>query len=74
MVRMVVVTFKEAVIVINIGIFDLRASASAAFGTGGWVAYCMETYLIVALIYWAFITALGRLGAYSMAWLRQGEH
>lgn len=63
-INMVVVTFKETAVVIIIGFFDLLASASAAFGTGEWVAYYMETYLFVAFIYWAFITSLGRYGEY----------
>ncbi|MYH59003.1 MAG: hypothetical protein F4145_13645 [Boseongicola sp. SB0675_bin_26] len=28
------------------------------------VAYYMETYIFVALIYWAFITSLGRYGEF----------
>ena len=63
-INMVVVTFKETAVVIIIGFFDLLASASAAFGTGDWVAYYMETYLFIAFIYWAFITSLGRYGEY----------
>ena len=50
-INMIVVTFKETAVVIIIGFFDLLASASAAFGTGEWVAYYMETYLFVAFIY-----------------------
>ncbi len=73
-INMVVVTFKETAVVIIIGFFDLLASASAAFGTGEWVAYYMETYLFVAFIYWAFITSLGRYGEYLKDRLRQEEH
>ena len=73
-INMVVVTFKETAVVIIIGFFDLLASASAAFGTGDWVAYYMETYLFVAFIYWAFITSLGRYGEYLKDRLRQEGH
>lgn len=73
-INMVVVTFKETAVVIIIGFFDLLASASAAFGTGEWVAYYMETYLFVAFIYWAFITSLSRYGEYLKDTLRQEEH
>ena len=73
-INMVVVTFKETAVVIIIGFFDLLASASAAFGTGEWVAYYMETYLFVAFIYWAFITSLGRYGEYLKDRMRQEEH
>lgn len=73
-INMVVVTFKETAVVIIIGFFDLLASASAAFGTGEWVAYYMETYLFVAFIYWAFITSLSRYGEYLKDRMRQDEH
>ena len=73
-INMVVVTFKETAVVIIIGFFDLLASASAAFGTGDWVAYYMETYLFIAFIYWAFITSLGRYGEYLRDRTRQASH
>lgn len=66
-INMVVVTFKETAVVIIIGFFDLLASASAAYGTGEWVPYYMETYAFVTFIYWAFITSLGRYGEYLQA-------
>ena len=56
------------------GLFDLLASAQAAFGTGDWVAYYMETYIFVALIYWAFISSLGRYGEYLKDRMSQEEH
>lgn len=73
-INMVVVTFKETAVVIIIGLFDLLASAQAAFGTGDWVAYYMETYIFIALIYWAFITSLGRYGEYLKDRMSQEEH
>ena len=73
-INMVVVTFKETAVVIIIGFFDLLASASAAFGTGEWVSYYMETYVFVAFIYWAFISSLGRYGEYLKDRMRQEEH
>lgn len=73
-INMVVVTFKETAVVIIIGLFDLLASAQAAFGTGDWVAYYMEAYLFIAFIYWAFITSLGRYGEYLKDRMRQEEH
>lgn len=73
-INMVVITFKETAVVIIIGLFDLLASAQAAFGTGQWVAYYMETYVFVAFIYWAFITSLGRYGEYLKDRLATKEH
>ena len=73
-INMVVVTFKETAVVIIIGLFDLLASAQAAFGTGDWVAYYMEAYIFVALIYWAFISSLGRYGEYLKDRMSQEEH
>ncbi|MEM8774038.1 MAG: amino acid ABC transporter permease [Pseudomonadota bacterium] len=73
-INMVVVTFKETAVVIIIGLFDLLASAQAAFGTGEWVAYYMETYLFIAFIYWLFITSLGRYGEYLKDRMKQEEH
>ncbi|MEO0567126.1 MAG: amino acid ABC transporter permease [Pseudomonadota bacterium] len=73
-INMVVVTFKETAVVIIIGLFDLLASAQAAFGTGEWVAYYMESYLFIAFIYWLFITSLGRYGEYLKDRMKQDEH
>ena len=72
-INMVVVTFKETAVVIIIGLFDLLASAQAAFGTGEWVAYYMEAYIFVALIYWAFISSLSRYGEYLKDRMSQEE-
>ncbi|MDE0698512.1 MAG: hypothetical protein OXH76_22055 [Boseongicola sp.] len=38
------------------------------------VAYYMETYIFVALIYWAFITSLGRYGEFVKDRMKQDEH
>ncbi|MEM7598707.1 MAG: amino acid ABC transporter permease [Pseudomonadota bacterium] len=73
-INMVVITFKETAVVIIIGLFDLLASAQAAFGTGEWVSYYMETYVFVAFIYWAFITSLSRYGEYLKDRLANEEH
>lgn len=73
-INMVVVTFKETAVVIIIGLFDLLASAQAAFGTAAWVSQYMEAYVFIALIYWAFITSLSRYGEYLKVKLRQEEH
>ena len=73
-INMVVITFKETAVVIIIGLFDLLASGQAAFGTGKWVSYYLETYIFIALIYWAFITSLGRYGEYLKDRMRQDEH
>ena len=70
-INMVVITFKETAVVIIIGLFDLLASGQAAFGTGEWVAYYMETYIFIAFIYWAFISSLGRYGEYLKDRLNQ---
>ena len=72
-INMVVITFKETAVVIIIGLFDLLASGQAAFGTGEWVAYYMETYIFIAFIYWAFISSLGRYGEYLKDRLSQEE-
>lgn len=73
-INMVVITFKETAVVIIIGLFDLLASAQAAFGTGDWVAYYMETYIFIAFIYWAFISSLGRYGEYLKGRMSVEEH
>ncbi|MEM8790195.1 MAG: amino acid ABC transporter permease [Pseudomonadota bacterium] len=73
-INMVVVTFKETAVVIIIGFFDLLASASAAFGTGEWVPYYMETYVFIAFIYWVFISSLGQYGEYLKNRMKQEQH
>ncbi len=73
-INMVVVTFKETAVVIIIGLFDLLASAQAAFGTGKWVAYYMESYIFIAFIYWAFISSLGRYGEYLKDRMKNEQH
>ena len=73
-INMVVVTFKETAVVIIIGLFDLLASAQAAFGTGEWISYYMETYVFIAFIYWAFISSLSRYGEFLKDRMKNEEN
>ena len=59
-----VITFKETSLVVIVGLFDLMASARAAYNTGEWAPYYAETYIFVGLIYFAGAFSLSRYGAY----------
>ena len=59
-----VITFKETSLVVIIGFFEILASGHAAFGTSEWNFAHVEVYAFVALIYFVFVFALSRYGAY----------
>ncbi|ALL68421.1 Amino acid ABC transporter, permease protein [Paraburkholderia caribensis MBA4] len=59
-----VITFKETSLVIIVGLFDLMASAQAAFHSGEWSAFHTEVYVVVALIYFIGSFTLSRYGKY----------
>ncbi len=59
-----VITFKETSLVVIIGFFELLASANAAYGTSEWNFAHIEVYAFVGLIYFIFVFALSRYGAY----------
>jgi general L-amino acid transport system permease protein len=59
-----VITFKETSLVVIIGFFDVMASGNAAFGTAEWNFASIEVYVFVAFIFFVFVFALSRYGAY----------
>jgi general L-amino acid transport system permease protein len=59
-----VITFKETSLVVIIGFFEILASGNAAYGTSEWNFAHIEVYTFVALIYFTFVFALSRYGAY----------
>ncbi|WP_421703763.1 amino acid ABC transporter permease [Aliiroseovarius sp.] len=59
-----VITFKETSLVVIIGFFEVLASGNAAYGTAEWNFAHVEVYCFVALIYFTFVFALSRYGAY----------
>lgn len=59
-----VITFKETSLVIIVGLFDLMASAQAAYHSGEWSAYHTEVYVFVALIYFIGSFSLSKYGKY----------
>lgn len=59
-----VITFKETTLVVIIGFFDVLASGNAAFGTAEWSFAATEVYVFVAMIFFIFVFALSRYGAY----------
>ncbi|MEJ5216651.1 amino acid ABC transporter permease [Cognatishimia sp. D5M38] len=59
-----VITFKETSLVAIIGFFEVVKSGDAAFGNAEWNFAHVEVYSFVALIYFVFVFALSRYGAY----------
>lgn len=59
-----VITFKETSLVVIIGFFEVLASGNAAYGTADWNMAHVEVYCFVALIFFTFVFALSRYGAY----------
>ncbi|MEC8081575.1 MAG: amino acid ABC transporter permease [Pseudomonadota bacterium] len=64
MINQFVTTFMETSLVTIVGFFELLASANAAYGTGEWNFAFVEVYFFVAAIYFAFVFALSRYGAF----------
>ncbi|MFD0981007.1 amino acid ABC transporter permease [Tropicimonas aquimaris] len=63
-INQLVITFKETSLVVIIGFFEVLASGNAAYGTAEWNFAHIEVYCFVALIYFTFVFALSRYGAY----------
>ena len=58
------ITFKETSLVVIIGFFEILASGNAAYGNSEWNFAHVEVYAFVGLIYFVFVFALSRYGAY----------
>ncbi|WP_460873329.1 amino acid ABC transporter permease [Paralcaligenes ginsengisoli] len=52
--------FKDTSLVVVIGIFDLTQAAKAALADAAWRGFDIETYLFIALIYFAFCFSISR--------------
>lgn len=52
--------FKDTTLVLIIGLFDLLAVVQAAFTDPHWLAYAVEGYVFVALVYWIFCFSMSR--------------
>ncbi|MES0812942.1 MULTISPECIES: amino acid ABC transporter permease [unclassified Roseibium] len=59
-----VITFKETTLVAIIGFFEILASGNAAYGTSEWNFAHVEVYAFVGMIFFVFVFALSRYGAY----------
>lgn len=59
-----VVTFKETSLVSIVGLYDLMASANAAYNTGQLQQYYKEVMIFVALIYFGLSISLSKYGEY----------
>ncbi len=59
-----VITCKETSLIVIIGFFEILASGNAAYGTSEWNFAYIEVYCFVALLYFVFVFALSRYGAY----------
>ena len=63
-INQLVITFKETSLVVIIGFFEILASGNAAYGNSEWNFAHVEVYAFVGLIYFVFVFALSRYGAY----------
>jgi general L-amino acid transport system permease protein len=52
--------FKDTTLVLIIGLFDLLAVVQAAFADAHWLAYAVEGYVFVAVVYWVFCFGMSR--------------
>jgi len=52
--------FKDTTLVLIIGLFDLLAVVQAAFTDPHWLAYAVEGYVFVAVVYWIFCFSMSR--------------
>jgi len=52
--------FKDTTLVLIIGLFDLLAVVQAAFTDPHWLAYGVEGYVFVAVVYWIFCFSMSR--------------
>ncbi len=58
------ITFKETSLVVIIGFFEILASGNAAYGNAEWNFAHVEVYCFVGFLYFIFVFALSRYGAY----------
>ena len=72
-INQVVITFKETSLVTIIGFFDILASGRAAAGTADWSFATIEMYVFVGLLFFVFVFALSRYGAYLERRMRVGS-
>lgn len=63
-INQLVITFKETSLVIIIGFFEILASGNAAYGNADWNFAHVEVYCFVGFLYFIFVFALSRYGAY----------
>ncbi|MAF46635.1 MAG: ABC transporter permease [Rhodospirillaceae bacterium] len=73
-INQIVITFKETSLVVIIGLFEILASANAAYGTAIWANTYVEVYVLVAAVYFTFVFCLSRYGAYLERKMRIGEN
>ncbi|RWM58221.1 MAG: amino acid ABC transporter permease [Mesorhizobium sp.] len=60
----IVTVFKETSVIAIVGLFDLTASAHAAFEEGSWNDQFMEIFVFVSAIYFIFSASISRYGAF----------
>jgi len=63
-INQLVITFKETSLVVIIGFFEILASGNAAYGNADWNFAHVEVYCFVGFLYFIFVFALSRYGAY----------
>lgn len=63
-INQLVITFKETSLVAIIGFFEILASGNAAYGNADWNFAHVEVYCFVGFLYFIFVFALSRYGAY----------
>lgn len=63
-INQLVITFKETSLVVIIGFFEILASGNAAYGNAEWNFAHIEVYCFVGFLYFIFVFALSRYGAY----------
>ena len=65
--------FKDTSLVIIIGLFDLLTTAKAALSDPPWRPFFIESYVIAALIYWAFSFFMSRYSLFLERRLETGH-
>jgi general L-amino acid transport system permease protein len=65
--------FKDTSLVIIIGLFDLMTAAKAALTDPAWRGFYKESYLVAALIYFAFCFFMSRYSAWLERELSRGH-
>ena len=59
-----VITFKETSLILIVGFFEILKSGQAAYGSAEWNFAHVEVYCFVGFLYFIFVFALSRYGAY----------